>query len=148
MINRELEYESKDLLQKFISEILVFLEQLAIEGFDTEGRPLFLEEQLERIKGAWEEFRGDFDVKRANVLIKRAEADKLQSHGLYGKQLNLKLSVIESWQKRFFGRRTKKVLLRLFDAIDTLLDSLLSATGIDKALKEIKDVLRNSIDED
>ena len=148
MINRKLENESKVLLQKFIIQTLVFLEHLVVEGFDMEGRPLFLEEQSELIKGAWEEFGSDFDVERANMLIKRAEADKLRSHGLYGKQLNLKLSVIESWQKRFLGRRTKKVLLRLFDAIDTLLDSLLSATGIDVALKEIKDVLRNSIDED
>ena len=113
-----------------------------------EGRPLFLEGQSELIKGAWEEFRSDFDVERANLLIKSAEAEKLQSHGLYGKQLYLKLFVIESWKERFIGRRTKKVLLRLFDAIDTLLDSLLGATGIDVALKEIKDTLRNSIDED
>ena len=148
MINRKLENESKILLQNFIIQTLLFLEHLVVERFDMEERPLFLEEQSDLIKGAWEEFHSDFDVEKANMLIKRAEADKFQSHGLYGKQLDLKLSVIDSWHNRFLTRRTKKVLLRLFDAIDTLLDSLLGATGIDVALKEIKDTLRNSIDED
>ena len=103
---------------------------------------------MKPIKSAWMEFRRDFSVRRAFSLIELVKADELQSHGLYGKQLHLKLSVIDSWHNRFFAQRTKKVLLRLFDAIDTLLDSLLGATGIDVALKEIKDVLRNSIDED
>jgi len=81
MINRKLENESKVLLQKFIIQTLVFLEHLVVEGFDMEKRPLFLEGQSDLIKGAWEEFHSDFDVEKANMLIKRAEADKFQSHG-------------------------------------------------------------------
>ena len=59
----------------------------------------------------------------------------------------MKLSVIDKWKKRFSEKRIKKILLKLLDAIDTVLDSLIAATGMNEALKEIKDILRNSIDE-
>jgi hypothetical protein len=151
MINMELENEAKKYLGGFLGETLDFLKMLAYEGVDAEGRPLFVEKLLPEIRKAWEEFQEDFNVKNAQdaqELVNKIPGPVLQSHGLYGGQLRLKLSAISSWRERFLGKRTKKLLLRLLDAIDTLLDSLMQAAGIDKALKEIKDILRNSIDED
>jgi len=148
MINMEFENEAKKYLEGFLGETLYFLQVLAYEGVDTEGRPLFIEALLPEIRQAWEEFRNDFDVEKAQELIKKTPGPVLQSHGLYGHQLSLKLLAIATWRERFLGKRTKKLLLKLLDAIDTLLDSLMQAAGIDKALKEIKDILRNSIDED
>jgi hypothetical protein len=147
MINDELEEEAKKYLVDFLGETLDFLKMLVYEGEDAENRPLFIEDLLPEIREAWEEFREDLNVENAQKLINETPGSVLQSYGLYGSQLRLKLSAISSWRERFFGKRTKKLLLRLLDAIDTLLDSLMQAAGIDKAIKEIKDILRNSIDE-
>ena len=148
MIDTELENEAKKHLRGFLGRTLDLLRMLAYEGVDEKGQPLFIEELLPKIPKAWEEFRADFNVEKAERLVNETPGPVLQSHGLYGHQLTLKLSAIASWRKRFLGKKTKKLLLRLLDAIDTLLDSLMQAAGIDKALKEIKDILRNSIDED
>ena len=148
MINRELEYEAKKYLGIFLDETLDFLKTLAYEGVDAEGRSLFIEKLLPEIRQAWEEFQDDFNVEEAQGLVNETPGPALQSHGLYGNQLRLKLSAISTWRERFFGKGTKKLLLRLLDTTDTLLDSLMQAAGIDKALSEIKDILRNSIDED
>jgi len=148
MINIELENEAKKDLGHFLGETLGFLKMLTYEGEDAEGRSLFVEKLLPEIRQAWEEFQDDFNVEDAQRLVTKTPGPVLQSHGLYGRQLRLKLSAIASWRERFLGKKTKKLLLRLLDAIDTLLDSLMQAAGIDKALKEIKDILRNAIDED
>jgi len=148
MINEELEDEAKKYLGDFLGETLDFLKMLVHEGADAEDRAFFVEELLPEIREAWEEFREEFNVENAQELVNETPGSVLQSYGLYGGQLRLKLSAISSWRERFLGKRTKKLLLRLLDAIDTLLDSLMQAAGIDKALKEIKDILRNSIDED
>ncbi len=147
MLNSELESQAKEQLQSFISETFSLFKQLVYDGFDLDQEPFFLENHLEQIKAAWKEFHEDFDTKNAKQKIMEASGRMLQIHGLYGKQLELKLSVINTWRERFNGNRAKKILIKLLDAIDTLLDSLIKATGIDEALKEIKDILRNSIDE-
>ena len=148
MINEELEDEAKKYLGDFLGETLDFLKMLVHKGADAEDRPFFVEKLLPEIREAWEEFREEFNVENAQKLVNETPGSVLQSYGLYGSQLRLKLSAISSWRERFLGKRTKKLLLRLLDAIDTLLDSLIQAAGIDKAIKEIKDILRNSIDED
>lgn len=148
MITQKLEMEAKRLLSQFLKDTLSFLNHLVNEGYDSKGRLLFIEGELDGIRAAWKEFQEDFDLERANGLIKETSASYLLSHGLYGRQLELKLRLISNWHNRFSKMRTKKILLKALDATDTLLDSLTKATGIDEALKEIKDILRNSIDED
>jgi DUF1009 family protein len=148
MITSAQERDAKEKLQRFISETVGLLRSLVNEGYDSKGRRLFMLNVIEKMRPAWEEFEGDFDVQKANSLIQNVAAARLQSFGLYGKQLDLKLAVIAAWTQRFSQSRLKKILLKLLDAIDTLLDSLIAATGIDEALKEIKDILRDSIDDD
>jgi len=72
--------------------------------------------------------------------------------GLYGSQLQLKLFVVRYWREKWDANKTgfgfgRKILKKLIDAIDTVLGSLIAATGLDEALKELKDILSNSIDE-
>ena len=69
-----------------------------------------------------------------------------QENGLYGEQLDSKRTLFGIRLNLFNGQRTKKTLLWLLDALDTYLDSIISATGFGEALKETKEVLRNSID--
>jgi hypothetical protein len=146
MINTELEKEAKEKLQDFIELTHSLIHHLVYEGFDVNGRPFFFEDLIIEIREAGDEFEKDFEVDQALKQIQETAPQKLQKSGLYGKQLHLKLSVVKKWKERFSRRRVKRILLELLDAVDTVLDSLLAVTGIDQALKEIKDILRNAID--
>jgi len=148
MINNDLEREAKDRLKDFLTKSHGLIRQLVYEGVDKDGRSFFIDDVSGLIREAWKEFEEDFKIDHAVSLIQQTSAETLKTSGLYGRQLNLKLSVVDKWKKRFSEKRIKKILLKLLDAIDTVLDSLIAATGIDQALKEIKDILRNSIDED
>lgn len=148
MIDSRQEEDAKKKLKDFIHETYQLLDHLVHKELDFHGHPFFAADLVGQIREAWEEFQNDFKLERAYALIHGAPGARLQLSGLYGKQLDLKLSVVRSWVGRFKEVRAKKILLRLLDAIDTVLDSLIAATGIDEALKEIKEILRNSIEED
>jgi hypothetical protein len=148
MINTDLEQKAKQSLKYFINETLSLIKNLVYDGIDVDKRPFFIKDLSDQIRPAWKEFEEDFKIDHALDQIQKTKAESLQVSGLYGKQLNLKLSVFENWKKRFSEKPIKKILLRLLDAIDSILDSVIAATGMDQALKEIKDILRNSIDED
>lgn len=69
-------------------------------------------------------------------------------HGLGGSQLDFKLATVQYWVGRFLTNQnfSWSILSRIFDAIDTLLGSLLSATpGAGTALEELKEGIRNSL---
>jgi len=147
MIDERLEFEAKERLTDFLKDTTALVRHLVYEGIDDDHRPFFFEDLSDQIRTAWEEFEEDFNINDAIDQINDTDAEKFQASGLYGSQLDLKLSVIDKWKKRFSKKRIKKILLKLLDAIDTVLDSLIAATGMNEALKEIKDILRNSIDE-
>jgi hypothetical protein len=148
MINDKSVHEARESLKNFLNLVLSLIKHLVSEGIDEEGKSFFIPDLHDEIRAAWEEFLKDFSLDHAFTLIQNTSTERLQASGLYGRQLNLKLSVVNKWMERFSKKRLKKILLRLLDAIDTLLDSLIAATGINEALKEIKEILRNSIDED
>jgi hypothetical protein len=94
---------------------------------------------------AWREFSEHTPLSTFEAAIKRASDRDLESHGMVGSQLSYKLQVIEYIkEKAFHFSGWKKKLL---DAIDTFLDSILSALGVGEALKELKDALVGSLDE-
>lgn len=146
MINDASEKDAKEQLQQFLKETLSFLRNLALGEYRAQDKSLFVKELVRQIREAWEEFEEDFNVDRARELIHSAPRSALQSHALYGEQLKLKLSAIQYWKERFFGNISGKFLIRVLDAVDTLLDSLIKATNMDGAIKEIKDALRNLVD--
>jgi hypothetical protein len=140
--------EAHERLSEFFKQIHDFLRDLATRKHDPKGGTLFPSELELLIEGAWAEFDGDFDLDGALTKIAGLSAADLGAHGLYGKQLVLKLRVIEIWQQRFQQFGGRKVFKKLIDAIDTLLESLLEAAGLDGAIKELKDILSDSVDED
>ena len=97
-------------------------------------------------KEAWRELKKHQPLDEFVSLIAKAPDTKLRAHGLTGAQLNYKLSVLKDLTERM--RRVKfpgRFRAKLVDAIDTILDSLLSAVGAGTALKEIKDMLRAQV---
>ena len=92
---------------------------------------------------AWNELTANQPLKNFIELIEKAPGEKLLEHGLCGAQLTYKLSVLEDLIGRMRRVRTPgRFRPKIIDAIDTVLDSLISAVGAGTALKEIKDMLR------
>ncbi len=144
----EQENEAKKKLKKFLSDTVTFLGKLvANEDY------LFVEELRPKIKEAWNEFIADFNIEDAKTSINNMSSETLELHGLYGKQLDLKLSIIDFWREKFkltgiLDDQKKKFLKRLLETIDALLESLLESAGNKGAVKEIKECLKNLIDID
>lgn len=147
MINDKLANAARREIFNFVEELHGFLHRFVNEPYDQNKNLLVLEEMKGWLEDAWREFDEDFSWDRAKSAIFEASAEQLQAHGLYNRQLSAKLSLFRFRMDRFLNRITKKGLLKVIDAGDTLLDSIISATGLDGALKEIKDLLRNSVDE-
>jgi hypothetical protein len=148
MIDQYQAQEARDQMLKFVEELHSFLGQTANKPFDYQGKPLILEEMVPALKDAWAHFDGDFSLDKAKFAIYEAPQDRIESHGLYGPQLGAKLSLVQLRLRRFLDGVTKKALLKLIDALDTVLDSIIAATGLDGAIKEMKDLLRNSVDDE
>jgi len=75
------------------------------------------------LKAAWEETKKIFPVDRE---IDAIEEKVLSQHGLTGPQLEWKLGVYDHVRRLFKRNPTKRLLTKLIDAIDGVLDSLSS----------------------
>lgn len=92
-----------------------------------------------------------YDVSEAISLLQRVipniSAVQSHLHGLSGRALQFKLAVIDSvtrqWREARQNLSPREWLKRAIDAIDALLDSLISAAGgAGGLIKEFKDALR------
>ncbi|MFY9619665.1 MAG: hypothetical protein WAQ99_07615 [Pyrinomonadaceae bacterium] len=146
MIDTEKADEARKDLVDFLREVLDFLRSTLNEPYGDEGL-LVLEEMVPELKQAWSGFIEDFDFQKTEQQILATSNEQLEGYGLYGAQLSAKLTLFRLRLSRFFGKKLKKTLGKLIPSIDTLLDSLIGATGIPDAIKELKDLLGNSIDD-
>jgi hypothetical protein len=135
-------------LGEFLNFAYNLLRDIARSGRDPLDHLLFLEEIRPLIEEAWAEFESDFSLDESFERIEKLGPSDLRSHGLYGKQLDLKVRVIQLRNGLFQKLGGGKLFKGLIKAIDTLLESLIGATGIDGAVKEIKDILSDSVEED
>ena len=133
----------RETFERFASGVVPFLRSLATEHIHR-----FPPELQEDIGAAWKEFEEDFDESRFVATARDIPSDRAVWAGLYGAQLRLKLAVVSHWHHKWNSSFSTKILKKLLDAIDTVLDSLIAATGLGEALKELKDILSNSVDDD
>jgi hypothetical protein len=93
-------------------------------------------------KKAWGELVRNQPLDAFIARVEKLSEGKLKAHGLKGAQLEYKLAVIDHIVVRIRQVSTpSRLWTKLVDAIDTVLDSLISAVGAGTALKEIKDIL-------
>jgi arginine/lysine/ornithine decarboxylase len=155
MIDSKQEKQVKEKLSAFVHDTYILLEKVAYEKIELEGQ-LFLRtlpakirdawKLPAKIRDAWKEFKANCPLKEVLQSISNTPAKELESHGLYGNQLKLKLAIIDVLKKRLTSFRTKKILIELLEALDIILDGLIPAARIDGALKNIKDSMKSSID--
>lgn len=125
-------------LVSFVRAVHDFLDELV---HDPRNERLFLEQLLGPMRQAWrevEEQRYFADVESG--------IERLSDHGLFGWQVAFKLAVIRFFYQRYL-EVGKSVLKKLLDIIDDLLKSILDAIGGGGAIAEIKDFIKDSIDE-
>lgn len=133
----------REALERFASGVVPLLRSLA-----TEHIHLFPPELQEDIGAAWKEFEEDFDEPGFIAAARDIRTPRAKWAGLYGAQLRLKLAVVGYWRRKWNASVSTRILKKLLDAIDTVLDSLIAATGLGEALKELKDILGNSVDDE
>lgn len=73
--------------------------------------------------------------------------DQLRAHGLSGAQLEAKLTLAQRAMNKVRRIRGYLSFRELIAAVDTLLESILSATGVGTAISELKDVAAGSVEE-
>jgi len=86
------------------------------------------------------------------TILKDVQPDKFQRAGLYGSQLAIKESQVLEANKKLRDRLTgssrkpwRKPFKKWIDVINNFLFSLISATGLGEALKELKGCLRDEL---
>jgi|GEM_PF-2620916 hypothetical protein len=136
-------------LANFLKAVRKFLAELVETDRDSLGDRLFVRALRNEMLAAWEEAQVHFDlaIERAeNSYLRLQPGNALYEHGLYGRQLRFKLAVI----RYFYGQYLsvgKGILKKLIEMIDDLLKSILDAIGAGGAISEIKDFIKDSIDD-
>ncbi len=133
-------------LHGFLDEMQQFL------GFvlkQTEDFGFLWDDDPELLGLAWDTFEADVsrEVKRLHESLSSERAqENVREHGLVGRPMRFKLrslaSIARKWGRKAAGRFSIRAWLRrMFEAIDTILDSLIQAAGVGGLVKEFKDTL-------
>jgi hypothetical protein len=130
-------------LPGFIGEV----EKLFDNVIESWNQLLFPETNRTLISQAWTELKPTLSSIRDALLNPIPTiADKLRNAGLaVGKQLDLKLKMLNDAWERFKKRGTVRLLKELLDWINKLLGSLADVVPGGEALKEFKEVLEKGI---
>ena len=145
MISPQEEKVAKEKLKAFMKDTYILMEKVAFEKVEVEGE-MYLKTLALKVKSAWKEFNDNHPLSDILRAINNISTDQLKAHGLYGNQLKLKLAVIDVQKKRLFSFRTNAHLIKVLDATDVLLDSIVLVARIDTAIRDMKDALKISID--
>lgn len=141
-----------DTLDEFVKQVHDFLAEIVRSDRDPiSAEPLFEQELVPAMRAAWDEVKraGLFDDVGMRIRDARPRPEAtFGPHGLTGQQLRFKLAVIRFFHGRYIARGGRRLLKKLLDIIDDLLDSILEALGVEGAISEIKDFIKDSIAEE
>lgn len=108
-------------LSKFLHGVRQFLGQLVQSNESPKYEPLFVPDLLPDMRAAWEEV-SRYSSRLEEAVLSISDA-AIVSHGLSGPQLRFKLNVVR-YCHALYLRLGRRVLRKLLDAIDNLLDSI------------------------
>jgi hypothetical protein len=138
--------DAHDALKRFMMAVREFLDELVQKNQDEAGRHLFFEHLLDAMRDAWKEVNEHEHFPRVANRIGNLTEAQLRDHGLSGRQLTFKMAVIRLFHGRYLSVG-KGILRRFLNIIDDLLKSVLEAVGAGGAIAEIKDFIKDSVDE-
>jgi hypothetical protein len=145
----ESDRDPRPTLADFLTTLQKFLAELVDTNHDPQGRPLFLESLRDDMRAAWNEAQPHFAAAIArvnNAVFSLSANNPFYEHGLYGRQLRFKLAVIAAFNQQYLAIG-KGILRKLIDIIDDLLKCILDAIGAGGAISEIKDFIKDSLDD-
>ncbi len=138
-------------LDDFIDQTETLLQEL-VDNRDSLMRR-HLRDSLHR---AWTALRTRDAFNQLRIGLRQTLPNQLTVAGLDGAELDLKLEGFNEAMDAFrlqmqatgwIGRRLRKLLLRLLKWINTILGSLSSVIPSGEAIKELKEVLENGVEE-
>jgi len=133
---------AKEKLKNFIRDVYSIIGAIAERGEDVRGSSLFSENYKQLLHTAWQEYQRDFPIATLTAQIDNLTPDQLTTAGLYGSQLELKLSIFEKWKMEYRSIGGSMVLRKLFEIINKILGSF-AHVGIAEALMELKEALES-----
>jgi hypothetical protein len=132
-------------LVDFLLWVSEFFEQVAGEtGKNGALSSLFVPSLITYLPDALVELHDDEIFRSAIQVVEERNALTIRQHGLYGFQLRWKLSNINYWLAAFTANPVRRLLDRLLDAIDALLESILDGVPGGSAIIEMKEAIRNA----
>lgn len=134
----------KDTLRGFVNDTKAFIDELLSEKQSFRIVPSL----LATLRTAWLSPTMAARFQQLLAQVNLLGSDQISNHGLGGIDLDAKIDVIKYLHSRFLLRGGSHLLKRLIDAIDNLLESILDAAGFGSAIKELKDAVKEAIDED
>jgi hypothetical protein len=100
------------------------------------------------LRQAWKELEETQEFGRLETAVRDAALDKIRGHGLSGQQFEYKRQVVRRWYDRYTQRPIARLVHRLLDVVDNVLDSLIDVTGVGGAIKEFKEAIAGSLEDD
>lgn len=142
------EESDRKLLLSFFEQLERGLRTVALER-DWNGRPLnFIGDAHNRLKLAWEEVAGQFDLARGTIGV--TPIRRFRSAGLTGHSLRAKLYLLMEWAKRAADTASptwKRAVRRVLQNINSILGSFVYAVRLGEPIKEFKEMLENGLDD-
>ena len=137
---------SRDSIEEFLTQVKRLLIYIAFEGYlesirwrGTQG--LVLQgRHLELYREAMREYIGSRGFETLLEAVRGMPEESLVAGGLSGAQLFVKRETVRVVERRFLRNPTAGLFRRFLQAIDTLLKSILDATGAGSALEELKEI--------
>jgi len=139
--------EARPYLLEFVDWVEDFFESVAEAYVDAPSDPpIFVPELIGNLRPALREAREAGLFARVREVLGTIGDEHIALHGLYGFQLQWKLSNVWHWCERFIEIPGRHLFERLLDAIDAILESILSTIPGGGGIVEIKEAIRNSVD--
>ena len=139
--------EARPYLIGFVDWVLEFFELIDGEyGNGFTSPPSFVPELIQYLSPSLNEARESGMFDQAREALQTLSADHIRLHGLFGSQLQWKLSTASHWFERFIAVPGRHLFERLLDAIDAILESILESIPGGKGIVEIKEAIRNAAD--
>ena len=136
----------RDLLAHFLRAVYELLAEVTEVPFDPLKQPLFADELIDPMRGAFSEVRDHFG--RLDAAIKELVPERMAEHGLSGNQLRFKLATVKYREQKYRQRGGLFRFRWLLDTIEGLLDSIIDAAGVGGAIKDFKEAVRSSGNDD
>jgi hypothetical protein len=132
-----------DNLEDFLEEVRKLFDNIAYHW----DQILIPAEFREPLVEAWDELRPAIVTLKDEINSPDHET-KLKEAGLSGKQLQLKLGILNRAWEKFKDTGTAKLLRKLLDWINKILESLGAALPGGEAVKELKDAIEELMGSD